>query len=89
MSLREQVIQRVYDECADFAERAGLAQGVEPLIAEWIWNMLAGDWKEGQFPVFVLLRDGHRVLWKSEELLEGGQILHVTDLWEWEGMHVR
>lgn len=51
-SLREQVIARIYEECADFPERTGASEEESCLIASDIGKVLGEPWPDGLVPMF-------------------------------------
>lgn len=64
-TLRNEVIQRVYDECADFAERHGVSEEAACLFATKVGTFLRyydewGIWtrEEKRHPSFILMANG-------------------------------
>lgn len=63
MSLREQVIQRVYDECADFAERNGVSDAAAESLADFLWWCLRQMWPDlARWPVFYFEETNDRFI---------------------------
>ena len=67
-SLRDEVIQQIFDECADFPERSGISEDDACLFATTIGGWLRERWPENPtfFPRFEEVGSGHVQVWAQE-----------------------
>lgn len=82
-TLRSEIIDRVYAECADFVERHELLTGVGELVASLIGPVLVAEWGKGMYPKFLLTRDVVLMTWKSEDRWQEdtSPMIGAIDLW--------